>query len=102
MAGALVACESASQKTLFSKLPSDSTGITFTNEVEGRPGRHLLNFTYLYNGGGVAAGDVNDDGRPDLYFTANMGSNALYLNQGNFQFKEVTTEAGVQDRKSVV
>ena len=97
MAGALVACESASQKTLFSKLPSDSTGITFTNEVEGRPGRHLLNFTYLYNGGGVAAGDVNDDGRPDLYFTANMGPNALYLNQGNFQFKEVTTEAGVQD-----
>ncbi len=97
MAGALVACESASQKTLFSKLPSDSTGITFTNEVEGRPGRHLLSFTYLYNGGGVAAGDVNGDGRPDLYFTANMGANALYLNQGGFQFKEVTAEAGVQD-----
>ena len=95
--GALAACESSSQEPLFSHLPSDSTGVTFANEVEGRPGRHVLNYTYLYNGGGVAAGDVNGDGRPDLYFTANMAANALYLNQGNFQFKDGTEEAGVQD-----
>lgn len=95
--GLLVGCGSSDQAPLFSQLPSESTGITFKNAIEGRPGRNVLNYTYLYNGGGVAAGDVNNDGQPDLYFTANMGSNALYLNEGDFQFEEVTTTAGVQD-----
>jgi len=93
----LVGCAGGDSESMFSRLPSDSTGITFANEIEGRPDRHVLNYTYLYNGGGVAAGDVNGDGRPDLYFTANMGPNALYLNQGNFRFEEVTETAGVVD-----
>jgi hypothetical protein len=97
VAGTLVACTSSPDDTLFSFLPPDSTNVTFVNEVEDQPERHVLNYDYLYNGGGVAAGDVNDDGRPDLYFTANMGPNELYLNRGGFRFEEVTEQAGVQD-----
>jgi hypothetical protein len=94
----ITACKSpGDENPLFSKVTSSRTGVTFANDIEGRPDRHVLNYTYLYNGGGVAAGDVNGDGRPDLYFTANMGPNALYLNQGNFQFEEVTAAAGVVD-----
>ena len=97
LVGLLVACDSPNPNALFTRLPSDSTGVTFANEVDDRPGRHILNYTYLYNGGGVAVGDVNGDDRPDLYFTANTRTNALYLNQGDFQFRDVTEEAGVQD-----
>lgn len=97
VAGILAACESPRQAPMFSRLPASTTGITFANEIEGRPDRHVLNYTYLYNGGGVAAGDVNGDGRTDLYFTASMGPNALYLNQGDFRFEDVTDAAGVQD-----
>lgn len=94
--GMLVSCgSSAREDALFSLLSPDSTGITFVNRVEDRPERNVLNFEYLYNGGGVAVGDVNGDGWPDLYFSANSGVNELYLNQGNFQFKEVTEKAGV-------
>jgi len=97
VAGIFAACESSRPAPMFSRLPSSATGITFANEIEGRPDRHVLNYTYLYNGGGVAAGDVNGDGRTDLYFTASMGPNALYLNQGDFRFEDVTEAAGVQD-----
>jgi len=55
-------------------------------------------YEYFYNGGGVAVGDVNNDGFDDLYFTSNMGSNALYLNKGKMQFEEVTDKAGVSGR----
>ena len=97
-AAVLAACGSSSEDPpLFSFLPPDSTGITFANVVDDQPDRNVLTYEYLYNGGGVAAGDVNGDGRPDLYFTANMGPNALYLNRGDFQFEEVTAEAGVVD-----
>jgi len=97
LAAGLAACSPSSpDKTLFAQLPPDSTGITFVNKVEDQPERHLLTYEYFYNGGGVAAGDVNGDGRPDLYFTANMGPNALYLNRGDMQFQEVTRAAGVR------
>jgi hypothetical protein len=98
LAGLLGACGVPDRRnTLFTQLPADSTSITFVNDVEDTVDRHVLNFPYIYNGGGVAAGDVNNDGRPDLYFTANMGPNKLYLNEGNFQFRDVTAQAGVQD-----
>jgi hypothetical protein len=71
----------------------------FVNEVDDTVERHVLNFPYIYNGGGIAAGDVNGDGRPDLYFTANMGANKLYLNRGGFRFEDVTDAAGVRDEE---
>ena len=93
----LVACTSSSdEQTLFTALPADSTGISFANPVTPRPELHLLNYEYFYNGGGVAVGDLNGDQRPDIYFTANQGPNALYLNQGNFRFADLTDATGMR------
>ena len=80
---------------LFDRLDSTRTGVAFTNTLAGSADLNILNYLYYYNGGGVAAGDVNGDGLVDLYFTANEGPNALYLNRGNFRFEAVTDEAGV-------
>jgi hypothetical protein len=91
------ACSGDSDRgpTLFTSLDSVRTGVTFENTLEESADLNILNYLYYYNGGGVAVGDVNGDGLVDLYFTANEGSNALYLNQGDFRFEEVTEAAGV-------
>jgi len=81
--------------TLFDRRSPKHTGVTFANELSPTPDLNILNYLYYYNGGGVAVGDVNGDDRVDLYFTANEGANALYLNRGNFQFEDVTGAAGV-------
>lgn len=80
---------------LFSLLPSEQTGITFQNQLTSSPENNILEYLYFYNGGGVAAGDINGDGLVDLYFTGNQVSNKLYLNKGNFQFEDITESAGV-------
>lgn len=87
---------------LFTRLAPDSTGVTFANSLSEKPTPHRteLLFEYFSNGAGVAVGDVNGDGRDDLYFTANMGYNALYLNQGEMRFRAVSRPAGVQGRKN--
>src|SRR6266487_4585397 len=83
-------------KNLFSNLSSSSTNIHFTNTPEKRKVFGILYYLYYYNGGGVAIGDINNDGLPDIYFTANSkGGNKLYLNKGNFQFEDITLKAGV-------
>ena len=82
---------------LFELLPPSSTGVSFTNTLPEREDFNILNYLYYYNGGGVAVGDVNGDGLPDLYFTANLGPNRLYLNKGGFKFEDVTEKAGVAD-----
>lgn len=78
----------------------EDTGIDFKNEVtDGKLDNSFL-FRNFYNGGGVAIGDVNNDGLADIFFTANMQSNKLYLNKGNFKFSDVTENAGIrQDDK---
>ena len=83
--------------TLFQLLPPERTGIQFVNQLEEKPGNNILESEFFYNGGGVAVGDLTGNGFPDLYFTANQGSNALYLNRGNYRFINVTEEAGVVD-----
>ena len=80
---------------LFTLLPPEKTGVDFVNVLEESPNRYLLNFNPVYNGGGVAAGDINNDGLPDLYFTGNESPNKLYLNKGNFQFEDIAAAAGV-------
>ncbi|WP_103923450.1 VCBS repeat-containing protein [Algoriphagus boritolerans] len=80
---------------LFSLLPAEKTGITFQNQLTSTPENNILEYLYFYNGGGVAAGDINGDGLVDLYFTGNQVPNKLYLNKGNFQFEDITESAGV-------
>ncbi|MDO1445079.1 VCBS repeat-containing protein [Rhodocytophaga aerolata] len=83
---------SAAQFTLLS---SKQTGITFNNQLTETETQNVLQYEYFYNGGGVAVGDINNDGLPDLYFTGNMVPDRLYLNQGNLQFKDITQNSGI-------
>jgi hypothetical protein len=82
---------------LFELLAPTATGITFVNRLPDDTAFNILNYLYYYNGAGVAVGDVNNDGLPDLYFTSNLGPNHLYLNKGNYRFDDVTLRAGVAD-----
>lgn len=87
---------SCRQKNLFQKLPSSQTNVIFENNLPDEKGFNILYYLYYYEGGGVATGDINNDGLPDIYFTANTkGNNKLYLNKGNMQFEDITTGAGV-------
>ncbi|TVZ16381.1 VCBS repeat protein [Maribacter sp. MAR_2009_72] len=83
---------------LFTLLTPEQTNITFENTLNEGLNANVLVYEYLYNGGGVAAGDFNGDGLEDLYFSSNMGSNKLYLNQGNLNFKDVTSIAKINGR----
>ncbi|MGZ8455201.1 MAG: VCBS repeat-containing protein [Gemmatirosa sp.] len=80
---------------LFERLAPRATGVTFENTLPERADFNILNYLYYYNGGGVAVGDVDGDGRPDLYFSSNLGENRLYRNLGDFRFEDVTARAGV-------
>lgn len=82
-------------KDLFTILDQSETGIDFQNLIIENEGFNILNYEYLYNGGGVAVGDINNDGLLDLYYTSNLGENKLYLNQGDFKFKDISDSAGV-------
>ena len=87
---------SCSQKEpLFTLLPAEKTHIDFVNRIEDTDTLNILDYLYYYNGGGVAIGDINNDGLPDIYFSSNLGSNKLYLNKGNLSFEDITDKAGV-------
>lgn len=83
---------------LFRLLSPETTGIKFSNTLTEGLNTNVLMYEYFYNGGGVAAGDLNGDGLDDLYFTANMSPNKLYLNKGSMQFEDITQKAGVEGR----
>jgi len=71
--------------------------VHFANTLPQDSAVNIVNYLYYYNGGGVAAGDVDGDGLVDLYFTSNLGRNRLYRNLGQFRFEDVTDRAGVAD-----
>lgn len=79
---------------LFKLLSPQESGVHFTNRINETNQINILTYEYLYNGGGVAIGDINNDGLPDLYFSATNGSNKLYLNQGGGTFTDITTASG--------
>ncbi|NJL74520.1 MAG: VCBS repeat-containing protein, partial [Saprospiraceae bacterium] len=91
----LTNCE-RSPKTFFEDLPYSKTRITFKNRLEESEQFNVLNYGYFYNGGGVAAGDINNDGLTDIYFTGNLVASHLYLNEGEWKFKNIAKEAGVE------
>ena len=80
---------------LFQMMSSSVTGITFNNRVEDTKDLNIFNFRNFYNGAGVSIGDINNDGLPDIFFTANQGKNRLYLNKGNWKFEDITDAAGI-------
>lgn len=88
------------QSPVFKKVLSEHSGISFNNLVDENWDKNYFdNFAYVYNGGGVAIGDVNNDGLPDVYFTGNEVANKLYLNLGGMKFKDITESAGVDGGK---
>ncbi len=85
--------------TLFSLVPSEETGVDFVNAVENQKNFNIFKYRNFYNGGGVALGDINNDGLIDIYLTGNMVANKLYLNKGNLTFEDITENAGVAGNK---
>ncbi len=83
--------------TLFSKITSETSKITFKNMIREDLEFNFLNYPYLYTGAGVAVGDIDKDGLQDIYLTANFGPNKLYRNKGNFEFEDITVSSKTED-----
>jgi enediyne biosynthesis protein E4 len=96
----IVSCKQKNNNTptLFQLQDSTTTGIYFTNKVENTPDFNIFSYRNFYNGGGVATGDINNDGLADVFFTSNQGSNKLYVNKGNFTFEDISTKAGIEEK----
>jgi hypothetical protein len=102
----LVACHSSSNNPageddsthLFTLLTPEQTHISFSNQLTEGLNTNVLVYEYFYNGGGVAVGDLNNDGLQDIYFSGNMADNKLYLNRGHLSFDDITAAAGVAGR----
>jgi hypothetical protein len=80
----------------FKKISSTHSGIHFNNEIKETDSINILDFSNVYNGGGVGIGDFNQDGLQDIYFTGNLVENKLYLNRGNFKFEDITKASGAE------
>lgn len=105
---ALISCSENSENknntaetkaTLFSLLSKEKTGIDFINSVENQKDFNIFKYRNFYNGGGVAIGDINNDGLADIYLTGNMVPNKLYLNKGNLEFEDISKAAGIEGNK---
>ncbi|MDG2371944.1 MAG: VCBS repeat-containing protein [Flavobacteriaceae bacterium] len=94
-----IKCENSTYKNthkiLFESLENEHTGIDFINQLTYKPYLNIIEYLYYYNGGGVAVGDINNDGLEDIFFTANQEIDRLYLNLGNFQFRDITEQANI-------
>ena len=89
--------EISESNPLFESVSSSFSGVDFVNALESDPksARNNMRFDYYYNGAGVAVGDINNDGLPDLFFASNEGENRLYINKGDFKFEDITETAKI-------
>jgi enediyne biosynthesis protein E4 len=92
-------CTQVEQNQLYRLLTSAESGVTFNNRIVENDSFNVLSYIYIYNGGGVATGDLNNDGLPDLFFSGNQVSSALYLNLGKLKFTDVTEAAGLRTNR---
>ena len=100
-ASLVIGCSSNEEKKpLFTEIDIKQSGINFVNTLPFNKEFNIYTYRNFYNGGGVALGDINNDGLIDVYLTSNLGSNKLFLNKGNFQFEDVTNKAGVAGTKA--
>jgi hypothetical protein len=88
----VASCNKKTENPLFQQI--ENSGIKFQNNISDQKDMNIFKYRNFYNGGGVGIGDINNDGLPDVFFTANMGNNALFLNKGNFQFEDISSKAG--------
>ncbi|TLF42258.1 VCBS repeat-containing protein [Maribacter aurantiacus] len=88
-------CQEEKEK-LFTQIPAKSSGVDFNNRIIETDSFNILTSEYIFNGGGVAIGDFNNDDRPDIFFSGNQVSNKLYLNEGDFKFKDISAEAQIE------
>lgn len=91
-----VSCNQTKKDLLFKQ--EKNSGIVFTNSIESSDENNVFKYRNFYNGGGVAAGDLNNDGLPEVFFTANNGDNKLFLNKGDFKFEDITAKAGLNNK----
>ncbi|HCZ36544.1 MAG TPA: hypothetical protein DHV26_11535, partial [Cytophagales bacterium] len=98
----LFSCHTRDEVTnpLFELLSPDETNILFRNDLRFSQEFNIYTYRNFYNGGGVALGDINNDGLLDIYLTSNQGRNALYLNKGNLEFEDITNKSGVGGNKA--
>ena len=89
-------CQKYTEPPLFIDLPGTKTGVFFENRLSYSEAFNMVDYLYYYDGGGVAVGDINNDGLSDIYLVSNEGENALYLNQGKMKFRDISNSAGVK------
>jgi len=92
-----ILCASCNEDTatLFESIPAEKTGVTFSNRITETEKYNVLEYEYVYNGGGVGIGDFNSDGLQDVFFVGNMVANQLYLNRGDFKFEDISSASGI-------
>src|SRR5688500_4437956 len=86
------------KKTLFTRVEPSTSGVQFNNTIIEDDTFNMVDFYYVYNGAGVAIGDINNDHLPDLFFTGNQVGDKLYLNKGDLKFEDITAQAGIQKK----
>ncbi len=94
----VIACNKPAD-TLFEELPSSQTGIRFINKSLHRKDFNIFNYRNFYNGGGVAIGDINNDGLSDVFVTSNFEENKLFLNKGKLTFEDISAKSGINLKK---
>lgn len=95
MLGCMLLYACGHKSVLFNEVDPNKSGLQFTNQITENESLNVLNYEYIYNGGGLGIGDFNNDSLPDIYFTGNQTPNKLFLNKGNLQFEDITEKAGV-------